>query len=138
MVTKTWNNTQNQMKDPMINTFSPSKLNFFLFDFYLHFYQTQDFTASPGISLWIIASSGTQLWMISVLTAFLYFYFCSLLSNNDCKGFLALLYGNCSSDNVKLNLRHNMYYWKTNFFQILYLLWHFWHHCYTFPVSFTH
>ena len=40
MATKTWNNTQIQVKDPMINTFSPNKLKIFLFDFYLNLYQT--------------------------------------------------------------------------------------------------
>ena len=30
MTTKTWNNTQSQIKDTMINTFSPNELNFFL------------------------------------------------------------------------------------------------------------
>ena len=49
MATKTWNNTQSQIKDPMINTFSPNKLKIFLFDFYLNLYQTQDFIASSGI-----------------------------------------------------------------------------------------
>ena len=29
MATKTWNNTQSQIKDPMINTFSPNKLKIF-------------------------------------------------------------------------------------------------------------
>ena len=43
MATKTWNNTQSQIKDSMINTFSPNKRKFFLFDFYLNIYQTQDF-----------------------------------------------------------------------------------------------
>ena len=37
---KTWNNIQSQIKDPMINTFSPSKLKLVLFDFYLNLYQT--------------------------------------------------------------------------------------------------
>ena len=49
MATKTWDNTQSQIKDPMINTFSPNKLKIFLFDFYLNLYQTQDFIASSGI-----------------------------------------------------------------------------------------
>ena len=49
MATKTWNNTQSQIKDPMLNTFSPNKLKIFLFDFYLNLYQTQDFIASSGI-----------------------------------------------------------------------------------------
>ena len=49
MATKTWNNTQRQIKDPMINTFSPNELNIFLFDFYLNHHQTQDFIASSGI-----------------------------------------------------------------------------------------
>ena len=49
MATKTWNNAQSQIKDPMINTFSPNKLKIFLFDFYLNLYQTQDFIASSGI-----------------------------------------------------------------------------------------
>ena len=40
MATKTWNNTQNQIQDPMINTFSPNKLKIFLFDFCLNLYQT--------------------------------------------------------------------------------------------------
>ena len=40
MATKTWNNTQSQIKDPMINTFSPNKLKIFLFDFCLNLYQT--------------------------------------------------------------------------------------------------
>ena len=30
MATKTWNNSQSQIKDPMINTFSPNKLKIFL------------------------------------------------------------------------------------------------------------
>ena len=41
MTTKTWNNTQSQIKDPMINIFSPNELNFF-FDFYLNLYQTSN------------------------------------------------------------------------------------------------
>ena len=49
MTTKTWNNTQSQVKDPMINTFSPNKLKTFLFDFFLNFYQTRGFIASSGI-----------------------------------------------------------------------------------------
>ena len=40
MATKTRNNTQNQVKDSMINTFSSNKLKVFLFDFYLNLYQT--------------------------------------------------------------------------------------------------
>ena len=32
---KTWNNIQSQIKDPMINTFSPIKLKFFFSEFYL-------------------------------------------------------------------------------------------------------
>ena len=40
IATKTWNNTQSQIKDPMINTFSSNKLKIFLFDFYLNIYQT--------------------------------------------------------------------------------------------------
>ena len=31
---------QNQIKDPMINAFSPIKLKLFFFKVYLHFYQT--------------------------------------------------------------------------------------------------
>ena len=46
MATETWNNTQSQIKDSMINTSSPNKLKMFLFDFYLNLYQTQDFIAS--------------------------------------------------------------------------------------------
>ena len=38
MATKTWNNTQSQIKDFMINTFSPNKLKWFLFDFFLNLY----------------------------------------------------------------------------------------------------
>ena len=34
MTRKTWNNIQNQIKDSMINTVSPSKLQIFLFDLY--------------------------------------------------------------------------------------------------------
>ena len=49
MATETWNNTQSQIKDPMINTSSPNKLKMFLFDFYLNLYQTQDFIASSGL-----------------------------------------------------------------------------------------
>ena len=49
MTTKTWNNTQSQIKDPVINTFSPNKLKVFLFDFYFNIYQTQNFIASSGI-----------------------------------------------------------------------------------------
>ena len=48
MAIKTWNNTQSQIKDPLINTFSPNKLKIFLFDFYLNLYQTQGFIASSG------------------------------------------------------------------------------------------
>ena len=48
MVTKTWNNIQSQIKDFMINTFSPNKLKIFLFDFYLNLYQIQGFVASSG------------------------------------------------------------------------------------------
>ena len=40
MATKTWNNIQSQIKDSMINTFSPNKLKIFLFDFYLNLFQT--------------------------------------------------------------------------------------------------
>ena len=40
MATKTWNNTQSYIKDPMINTFSSNKLKPFLFDFYLNLYET--------------------------------------------------------------------------------------------------
>ena len=39
ITTKTWNNIESQIKDPMINTFSPNKLNIFLFDFYLNLFQ---------------------------------------------------------------------------------------------------
>ena len=49
IATKTRNNTQSQIKDPMINIFSPNKLKIFLFDFYLNLYQTQGFIASSGI-----------------------------------------------------------------------------------------
>ena len=49
MATKTWNNTQSQIKDPMINNFSLNKLNIFLFDFYLNLYQTQGYIAFSGI-----------------------------------------------------------------------------------------
>ena len=49
MATKTWNNTQSQMKDPMINIFFPNKLKIFLFDFYLNLSQTQGLIASSGI-----------------------------------------------------------------------------------------
>ena len=49
MATKTWNNTQSQIKDPMINTFSLNKLKIFLFGFYLNLYQTLGFLASSGI-----------------------------------------------------------------------------------------
>ena len=49
MATKTWNNAQSQIKDPMINTFSPNKLKIFLFDFYLNLHQTQNFIVSSGI-----------------------------------------------------------------------------------------
>ena len=49
MATKTWNNTQRQIKDAMINTFAPNKMKIFLFDFYLNFYETQYFIASSGI-----------------------------------------------------------------------------------------
>ena len=48
MVIKTRNNIQSQIRDPMINTFSPNKLKIFLFDFYLNLYQTQGFIASTG------------------------------------------------------------------------------------------
>ena len=34
MTRKTWNNIQNQIKDSMVNTVSPSKLQIFLFDLY--------------------------------------------------------------------------------------------------------
>ena len=40
MATKAWHNIWSQIKDPMINTFSPNKLKIFLFDFYLNLYQT--------------------------------------------------------------------------------------------------
>ena len=49
MATKTWDNTQSQIKDPMINIFSPNKLKIFLFDFYLNLSQTQGLIASSGI-----------------------------------------------------------------------------------------
>ena len=49
MATKTWNNTQSQIKDSMIITFSPNKLKIFLFNFYLNLHQIQDFIASSGI-----------------------------------------------------------------------------------------
>ena len=49
MATKSRNNTQSQIKDPMLNTFSPRKLKIFLFDFCLNLYQTQGFIASSGI-----------------------------------------------------------------------------------------
>ena len=49
MATKTRNNTQSQIKDPMLNTFSPRKLKIFFFDFCLNLYQTQGFIASSGI-----------------------------------------------------------------------------------------
>ena len=39
MATNAWNNIQGQIKDPMINTFSPNKLKIFLFDFNLNPYQ---------------------------------------------------------------------------------------------------
>ena len=41
MATNAWNNIQGQIKDPMINTFSPNKLKIFLFDFNLNPYQTK-------------------------------------------------------------------------------------------------
>ena len=40
MAKKTWNNIQIQIKDLVINTFSPNKLKIFLFDFYVNLYQT--------------------------------------------------------------------------------------------------
>ena len=40
MATKTWNNIQSQIKDHVINTFSPNKLKIFLSEFYLNLYQT--------------------------------------------------------------------------------------------------
>ena len=43
MATEAWNNIQSQIKNPLINTFSPNKLKFFLFDFYMNLYQTQGF-----------------------------------------------------------------------------------------------
>ena len=49
MATKTWNNTQSHIREPMINTFSPNKLKIFLLDFYLNLYQTQGFITSSGI-----------------------------------------------------------------------------------------
>ena len=49
MATKTWNSTQSQIKDPMINNFPLNKLNIFLFDFYLNLYQTQGLIAFSGI-----------------------------------------------------------------------------------------
>ena len=49
MTTKTWNNTQSYIQDPMINTLSSNKLKIFLFDFYLNLYETQDFIASSSI-----------------------------------------------------------------------------------------
>ena len=51
MATKTWNNTQSQIKDPMMCSFSPNKLKFFLFNFCLNLYQTQDFIASSGMNM---------------------------------------------------------------------------------------
>ena len=41
MATNAWNNIQGQIKDPMINTFSPNKLKIFPFDFNLNPYQTK-------------------------------------------------------------------------------------------------
>ena len=35
----TWKNIQSQIKDLMINTFSPDKLKTFHFEFYLNLYQ---------------------------------------------------------------------------------------------------
>ena len=49
MATKAWNNNRSQIKNVMINTFSPNKLKIFLLDFYLNHYQTQGFIASSGI-----------------------------------------------------------------------------------------
>ena len=49
MDTKAWNNIQSQIKDPMVNTFSPNKLKIFLFDFNLNLFQTQGFITSSGI-----------------------------------------------------------------------------------------
>ena len=40
MATKTWNNIQSQIKDHVINTFSPNELKIFLSEFYLNLYQT--------------------------------------------------------------------------------------------------
>ena len=40
MTTKTRNNIQSQIKDPMINIFSPNKLKIFLFGFYWNLHQT--------------------------------------------------------------------------------------------------
>ena len=49
--TKTLNNTQSQIKYPMMCTFSPNKLKLFLFDFCLNLYQTQDFIPSSGMNM---------------------------------------------------------------------------------------
>ena len=49
MATRTWNNTQSQIKNPMRNNFSLNKLKIFLFDFYLNLCQTHDFITSSGI-----------------------------------------------------------------------------------------
>ena len=39
MATKTLDNIQRKIKDPMINTFSPKRFKCFLFDFYLNVFQ---------------------------------------------------------------------------------------------------
>ena len=67
MATKTWNNTQSQIKDLLKNTFSTNELKIFLFDFNLNLYQTQGFRASSGRNFYVS------------------FYFCLLLSQDDWK-----------------------------------------------------
>ena len=41
MATKTWDNIQSQIKDPMTNSFSPNKLKKFLFDICLKSVKTK-------------------------------------------------------------------------------------------------
>ena len=80
MTTRTWNNIQTQIKDPRINHFTANKLKCFLFDFYLILHQTCGF----------IASCGKQVRKTIGFGCFFEFYFCSLLSCNDSKGFLVV------------------------------------------------
>ena len=91
MATKIWNNTQIQVKDPMINTFSPNKLKVFLFDFYLNLYQTRLHSFFWHIVMydrffWHIVMDGVSFDRL-FLIAFIFFLYCQ---TNDCKGLLVV------------------------------------------------